>query len=401
MLLPVEPAMKAAPFPVELKVLTCMYPLADVSTVPEATVLVIVPEKLGAAVTATVGAEAVPPITMLVLPAATDVTHEVLEVSCLDALAPTHVLAVSPLSMKFAPVAVPVHVGVLVSVIVGVEPPVEVMLPETVIEVIHDVLEASCLDALEPTQVLAVRPLSMTCPAVAVPVQVGALVSATEGVAPVPTTMFEPAVRPVTVPQAAAAEDSNPPVVACTQLPEVNPVAVSVAADNPPVKVGAFVIDTVGVSPPVEEIFPVPETEVTGEVTRAALGTVPAVRPDPEPLNDRADTAPVNVGAFVTATEGVAPVPTKMFDPAVRPVTVPEPVPHAPEAVVSCPPVVVCTHKPEDRPEALIVGTTREFKIEALPEVSNSNRYWLPSVTFKMLPVTPRGPAVLVEVKLV
>ena len=122
---------------------------------------------------------------------------------------------------------------------------------------------------------------------VTVPVNVGALVTATEGVEPVPTTTLDPAVRPVKVPVAQGPDvvARSPPVDAWTQLPLVSPVPVKDRADKFPVKVGEFVMDTVGVKPPVEEMFPVPDTEVTGEVTRAEFGIVAVVRPAPGPLN--------------------------------------------------------------------------------------------------------------------
>ena len=54
---------------------------------------------------------------------------------------------------------------------------------------------------------------------------------------------------------------------------------------------------------------------------------------------------PVNVGDMVVATLGVAPEPTTMFAPAVRPVKVP--VPHGAEMVVRAPPVLACTQSPD------------------------------------------------------
>jgi len=115
---------------------------------------------------------------------------------------------------------------------------------------------------------------------------VGAAVTATEGVVPVPTNIEDPAVNPVKhveqdtagvappedtigevpvtavtvpepVPQAEPVTDNSPPVEACTHCPEVRALSVTLA------NVGAFVILITGVVPPVEAILPVPLTEVT------------------------------------------------------------------------------------------------------------------------------------------
>jgi hypothetical protein len=113
------------------------------------------------------------------------------------------------------------------------------------------------------------------------PAKLGASVTDTIGVVPpveeiLPVPVTDVTV-PLPVPQAPATVVNRPAVDACTQLPELS--AESVTLEN----TGAAVIEIAGVRPPVEAMFPVPVTAVTGLVTRAALGTVADVRPTPEP----------------------------------------------------------------------------------------------------------------------
>jgi len=159
------------------------------------------------------------------------------------------------------------------------------------------------------------------------PVKVGALVTVILGVVPPEEAKLPEAVTDVTVPlpvpHATPMVERIPAVPACTHLPDVRAESVTFK------KVGAEVIDTAGVVPPVEEMFPVPETPVT-HVAQAIFGAVP-----PEEV-----TGPV----------------------AVTEVTVPFPVPHAPTIVVSRPPVPAWTQLPGVR------GVSVRLPTVTLPE---------------------------------
>ena len=95
---------------------------------------------------------------------------------------------------------------------------------------------------------------------VSVAVNVGKLVIVTFGVVPPEDDKLPEAVTDVTVPVPHAAEAllSNPAVEACTHLPDVRALSVTLPAVTLPVKVGAFVILTLGVGPAVTVMFPVP-----------------------------------------------------------------------------------------------------------------------------------------------
>jgi len=93
-----------------------------------------------------------------------------------------------------------------------------------------------------------------------------------------------------------AVESADDAFVQTTGEEAVNPVSVS------PANVGAAVTCTVGVVPEPHTTFCEHVSDVSGAVTSAAFGTVPDVRPAPEPTN------PVPVAVMVGAMSEVAAV---------------------------------------------------------------------------------------------
>lgn len=162
------------------------------------------------------------------------------------------------------------------------------------------------------TQLPAVRPLSVTL------VNEGAEVTATVGVAPVPTTMFEPAVSPVTVPQAPVALANSPPVLALTQSPEVRLVSVTL------VKEGAAVTATDGEAPvPTCTLDPAVSPVTVPQALAIVVSRPPVLACTQLPLVRLVVVRLVNDGAFVIVTTGVAPEVTDMLPPPVTAVTPP------------------------------------------------------------------------------
>jgi hypothetical protein len=220
-----------------------------------------------------------------------------------------------------------VKVGVAVMVIAGVVPPELARLPLAVTFVTGAVTRAASGMPVKFVPVRTGAVLGTTHVAhaiVAVPPTVEAPIGALPATAVIVPPPLDPHALPVVV--------NNPPVPVCTHWPAVSPPSVIELEKTP----AGPLID------PVEIINPADTPPVKPPLSPVIA---PANDPAPALISEPTVTAPANVGLDWMPTV-TAPLTVDAVTGAVpaTDVIIPPPDPHAEPVIVSKPPVLVCTH---------------------------------------------------------